>query len=272
MEIIKNYIENCFAPFEQNEKVLAAKAELLGVMEDKYNDIIDEGKSVNEAIGTVISEFGDISELKNELGLSVGDSLSTEDNNAELTEAESNGATSEKRVATISISKDEAKKFIRAAQAKGRRIGFGVFMCINCVSALLFAYYLREYHISTLPSFGVAALLLFVAIAVGVFIFAGVTYEQYEKYEKCCIALDEETLAYVKERSRRAKSWFGIRIAVGVALCIVSPAAYFVISEIHFLPTILLLASIGIGVALIVSAGISSDGYSKLLDKTDDAE
>lgn len=50
-------------------EALRAKEELAGMMEDKYNELLAEGKKQNEAIGIVISEFGDISELAEELGL-----------------------------------------------------------------------------------------------------------------------------------------------------------------------------------------------------------
>lgn len=39
------------------------------MMEDKYNELISEGKSENEAVGTVISEFGNLDELAETLGL-----------------------------------------------------------------------------------------------------------------------------------------------------------------------------------------------------------
>ncbi len=39
------------------------------MMEDKYNELISEGKSDNEAIGIVISEFGNLDELADSLGI-----------------------------------------------------------------------------------------------------------------------------------------------------------------------------------------------------------
>lgn len=38
-------------------------------MEDKYNELISDGKSDNEAIGIVISEFGNLDELADSLGI-----------------------------------------------------------------------------------------------------------------------------------------------------------------------------------------------------------
>lgn len=43
------------------------KQQLLEIMEDKYQELIDQGKSNHEAIGQVISEFGNIEELRQEL-------------------------------------------------------------------------------------------------------------------------------------------------------------------------------------------------------------
>lgn len=39
------------------------------MMEDKYNELISDGKSDNEAIGIVISEFGNLDELADSLGI-----------------------------------------------------------------------------------------------------------------------------------------------------------------------------------------------------------
>ena len=69
METIKDYIESMFKNLPQNEKVLKAKKELLQMMEDKYEELKNQGKSENEAIGTVISEFGNLEELAHELGI-----------------------------------------------------------------------------------------------------------------------------------------------------------------------------------------------------------
>lgn len=40
-------------------------------MENKYDDLISEGKTEQEAFGTVISQFGDINELKEAYGVAV---------------------------------------------------------------------------------------------------------------------------------------------------------------------------------------------------------
>lgn len=69
METIKTYINNLFANLPNKNYVRKAKEELLAMMEDKYNEEKAVGKSENEAVGVVISEFGNIDELCKELGI-----------------------------------------------------------------------------------------------------------------------------------------------------------------------------------------------------------
>lgn len=67
METIRNYIDNLFRSYPHTPKVQKARAELLEIMEDKYNELKSQGRSENEAIGIVISEFGNMEEIAAEL-------------------------------------------------------------------------------------------------------------------------------------------------------------------------------------------------------------
>ena len=60
MKTIKNYLESMFAKLPNTPEVKKAKDELWQMMEDKYNELIAEGMSDNAAVGTVISEFGNL--------------------------------------------------------------------------------------------------------------------------------------------------------------------------------------------------------------------
>ena len=57
MEAIRNYLETMFANLPNTPEVLRAKNELWQMMEDKYNELIADGKSDNEAVGTVIAGY-----------------------------------------------------------------------------------------------------------------------------------------------------------------------------------------------------------------------
>ncbi len=76
METIRDYLNNMFSKYPSTPEILRAKNELGQMMEDKYNELIAEGKNKNEAIGTVISEFGDVNELIADIS---GTSASSED-------------------------------------------------------------------------------------------------------------------------------------------------------------------------------------------------
>ncbi|MCL2352406.1 MAG: permease prefix domain 1-containing protein, partial [Firmicutes bacterium] len=69
MDAIETYLDNVFAAFPQNKRVLALKKEMLANMEEKYHALKQQGKSENEAVGTVISDFGSIDEIAAELGV-----------------------------------------------------------------------------------------------------------------------------------------------------------------------------------------------------------
>ena len=69
MEAIRNYLESMFQNLPNTPEVQRAKSELWQMMEDKYTELINSGKSENEAVGTVISEFGNLDEISEVLGI-----------------------------------------------------------------------------------------------------------------------------------------------------------------------------------------------------------
>ncbi len=73
METIRTYLENLFAQLPETPEIIRLKDDMLRTMEDKYIELKSEGKSENEAVGIVISEFGNIDELLAELDLDGAD-------------------------------------------------------------------------------------------------------------------------------------------------------------------------------------------------------
>ena len=71
MNTIRNYLDNMFRNLPNTEEVRKAKAELLSMMEDKFEELTNEGKTENEAVGIVISEFGNLDEVAQSIGLSM---------------------------------------------------------------------------------------------------------------------------------------------------------------------------------------------------------
>ena len=70
MEIIMSYIDSMFAGVPVTDDTKRLREDITANMCDKYDELIKEGKSTNEAIGTVISEFGNIDEVLTEMGVS----------------------------------------------------------------------------------------------------------------------------------------------------------------------------------------------------------
>ena len=68
MDTIKNYLDNMFSTLPGTEEINRARAELEAMMEDKYNELKADGASENEAVGAVISEFGNIEEVLEGMG------------------------------------------------------------------------------------------------------------------------------------------------------------------------------------------------------------
>ncbi len=69
METIKNYLDAMFLHLPGIPEVFRAKNELAQMMEDKYTELIASGMRENEAVGTVITEFGNLDELAESLGI-----------------------------------------------------------------------------------------------------------------------------------------------------------------------------------------------------------
>ena len=70
METIRNYLESMFRAMPNTPEVRRAMDELLLMMEVKYTELLSEGLTENAAVGTVISEFGNLDELSETLGIS----------------------------------------------------------------------------------------------------------------------------------------------------------------------------------------------------------
>ena len=58
-----------FAPYPATPRLTEARSELRAMMEDAYNDAIAQGKTHNEAVGQVITDFGNLQELAPTLGI-----------------------------------------------------------------------------------------------------------------------------------------------------------------------------------------------------------
>lgn len=256
MNTVRDYIESLFLGVPINEKTNQLKEDLLASSEDRYEDLKKQGKSENEAIGTVISEFGNIDELLEEMNLK--QDYKTE-NGFEVDE----------------ISVEEATAFLNVQRRGAILIGSGVTIIIFGLS-LFFVM-----HALFLNGFGngLSLLFLFVGAAIGVpcFIIAGTSMSNSSKQ------LDDRLIAIqvkneVKKMKENFQRSFVICMVFGVSLCILSLAPLLLITgifeshlKLEFYESLglgLMFLLVGSGVFFFIFGGVIMGSFTKLLEQT----
>ena len=238
MDAIRTYLDNIFAAFPQTERVRALKSEMLAGMEEKYLALKAEGKSEHEAVGNVIANFGDISEIAAELEL---------ERNVPAPES------------GISVSREEAYAFIMQMKKSSVGIGLGVWLVMAGVCAV----------VSIGGALGVFALLLSIAGAVPIFIVFGLRLAPYEGYDEQILLLDSQTRAEIQQQSKRITTCFVAGISAGVALVLLAVGAFIFLRTLEYqtFPLVLLLFTIGFAVFLIITAAMPFGAHEALLGK-----
>ncbi|HHT40413.1 MAG TPA: hypothetical protein GX000_02030 [Actinomyces sp.] len=69
MDAIKQYLDYMFRTLPPTPQAIQARADLLAMMEDKYTELRNEGMPEHQAVAQVISDFGNLEEVAQELNL-----------------------------------------------------------------------------------------------------------------------------------------------------------------------------------------------------------
>lgn len=253
METIQNYLDNMFASLPKTEQMAELKHNILSNMEDKYNELKKEGKSENEAIGIVISEFGNIDELINELGIRKEE----ECNSSPL------------------VTQEETAAYLAVKKNVGLIVGIGVVLCIIAVASLILVTQLiSDHYIGTSLSgdakdlVGLIPLFVFVAIAVSLFIYSGMNFEKY-KYMEEGVQLPTSVKTRLQQAYDSFTHTYYISLIIGVCLCIISPMALFATSifgnNAETYGVVILLLIVAVAVFLFIYFGSIKEGYNRLL-------
>lgn len=268
MDTIKNYLENMFLHLPNTPEVLRAKAELEDMMEDKYYELLEEGKTDNEAVGVVISEFGNLKELSKELG--IGEIVDQEEYKKE-------------NIYEKVVGREEAREYLKETKQFFKFIGVGTMLCIYSpimlilLEAFMEAGFYGEKYLDKLEvCIGVPFLFIMIAIAVGIFIYHGMKYEKYDYLKKEIFSLDIELEKDLKLELEEKKLSDVIKIIVGVVLCILSVLPPIILDEVtnglefvSVLSVVLLLFMVGIAVFLFITSGGEQSSYQVLLQEGD---
>ncbi|MCI8306886.1 MAG: hypothetical protein HFH14_02435, partial [Lachnospiraceae bacterium] len=280
MDALREYLNNLFLGLPETPEVLRAKAELLENMEDKYEELIREGKTEKEAIGIVISEFGDLQELAGELGIEEYMNNIRSNADGKFAECGAQGMNGSKQSAGRNgkdVEKvfrwgfDETKKYISYAWTHALLIAAAVFLCIfapfivtifeACGASGYVTYMIAEVV-------GVSLFFLLVAVAVVLFLSAYEMKKRYGNISHYGIMLDTKAGEYAAQKYQKETHLRLIMRFCGIFLCIVSvvPSSvnYFsdpFVSEIID-SSVLFIA--GLGVFLIVMSASAGNRYDEL--------
>jgi len=206
MNTIRNYLNNMFLGLPNSEEVTKAKKELLTMMEDKYSELKDSGKTENEAIGIVISEFGNLDELGDTLGIK-----QIIKNKADVP----------------MISYDEAKNYIEDSKSTAPKTALGVFLCIISPITLLILIGLREFNVVNvkedfLIAAGLVVLISLVATGVSYFIRFSSKLEKYDNLKVNLFELDYETEQMVRKVQKQNEQTYKSAVSISVVCYIIS--------------------------------------------------
>lgn len=248
METIKNYLDGMFASLPNTPEVKKAKRELYQMMEDKYNELIEEGRSDNEAVGIVISEFGNLEELSESLGIKgVKEEYNTDD--------------------VHMVCKEEAIDFLAARRTYSFMNALGIFACILAIPFTILTGSFTDYDaLPVCTFFGMCA------IGVVILVCANVKIGLFNYLFKSPSRLDCTTEAIVLEEDRKYTSSFALRLTLGIILCVVCWIPCVIIDEVTALEYLsdafspaALFFFVAVGVFLIVQTSTEKNSYALLL-------
>lgn len=250
METIRNYLETMFAKLPSTLEVQKAKDELWQMMEDKYTELIGDGRNENEAVGIVISEFGNLDELAEELGIK------------NIVIQESKGADS--NIRTVALT--EVKDYLHDKTRSAYTIALGVFLCIVSCSGYLVnlggSWRARGV-------FGISFMFLSIAAAVGLFLFSGFVMGKWKFLKEQACSIDFATAGYVHNQRESFRVTHAMMITIGVILCILSVLPVVILDSLfgwsRGFGAAGMFVLVAIGVFLFVVAGNVNAGYTTIL-------
>lgn len=184
------------------------------------------------------------------------------------------------------VTDEEAEEYCKMRKKSGRRIALGVFLCIAGLASVQFVQEIFSeiigYRVSN-PDFfeNLAAVpfLIFVTIAVALFIVSGLSMGKYEYMEKTNLIFSPDMTKRLQDESEARYRVFTIKIAVGVSLCILGVMVCVVFESLgnisddiwlsEEMGAFYLLVIVAAAVYQFVTAGIEKSTYDILLRKNE---
>lgn len=252
MDTIKTYLNNMFQALPDTPEVRRAREELLQMMEDKYTELKAEGKTENEAIGIVISEFGNIDELIEDFGLQ--DVLKAKE--------------SEEIYTGKWLNQEELKDCLKAFRKRAQMIALGVMFCILSPVSTIVCDALQSGHSTPLEGIGVCILFCFIALAVVLFVLSGGVTKEWTQES---FRPDSQAKQYLQAERKRKDVLYQLMLSIGIACCILSVLPPIIIDSLNLsdlweeISGGMFLAVVAFGVYLIVYGASMRSNYHHLL-------
>ncbi len=250
METIKSYLEAMFASMPNTPEVRKAKDELLQMMEDKYNEMIEDGVNENTAVGTVISEFGNLDELAEDLGLQ-----------KEVKESHDREESRPRHFLRM----DEIETFLGVVRVNGLLIGVGVLLCITSVTWPVISELFSKSRFA--EGLGISGMFVSIAVAVALFILAGIRGSEWSFLDKELCQIDMATADMVKSKRKAFRTAHALMICVAVMLFILWIPV--VALDITDSLSLCIFYFVGVGVLMIIYACTVMGSYDKVLKLND---
>lgn len=180
MNAINSYIDHMFRSLPPTAEARRAKTELRQMSEDRYNELRADGLSEHEAVGQVITQFGSLDEVADQLGI-----RSLVDNS---------------EAHAVAFSDAEADRYVETRKRSSLMIAGGVALILLGLAA---QFLINPNILSSAGdnlagaqgALGLGVFLLAVAMAVGMFIVSGVSMSRFDIRDDQAIQLSAATTA-----------------------------------------------------------------------------
>jgi len=259
METITTYIEHMFRGLPRTENVLRAQSDLEQMCLDRFHELRAQGLGENEAVGQVISQFGNLDDVADELGIS-----------SEVHRANPD----QPRF----IPRSEADKYLRVSGFVSRLVAGGIAIVFASLIAFFLIGNLAEGGLDGIDEgdpqgmLAIIVMLLGIAVSVIFFVLAGVKYERFEPLEENGVALAPQDRREFSELREREGTRFALMIGGGVLVCLLGVCSLLLglmLSEEDVLAISSLFVFLAVGIAMLVIAGMRRGALSVLASEGD---
>lgn len=251
MDAIRNYLDSLFRTLPDSAEVRRARAELIQMSEDRYRELRAEGVSDNEAVGRVITQFGNLDDLADDLGIrnEVDGLLPVDD--------------------AVEFSADEAERFLAVRRNGSLLIAGGVVAVLAGASSLIALGDAAVFSLRDATPIGLAGLFIGVALGVLCFIVGGISMSRYDRLENRHVRLEGQVAAHYLSVRERELTGFIAAIAGGVLGIIIATGAFVVTASAtgDALPSWVVgcyLLAVGLGIAPLIIGGMRRGALDQL--------